>query len=102
MQYVEGHIGSCCEDHASHEMDPGHIALGMLDDERGASYLREQELRVNYYGVVAQSSAEQSLEGCYLMKTVQQIGAGCHCMHYSFMRVCSGPSLRDQAVDHWL
>lgn len=104
--YVEGHVGSCCDGHDGHAddlKDAAHIALGMPDDERGASYSRAQGLSVNYYGVVAQSRTQQRLEGCYLIKTVRQMGAGgCHCMHYSFMHVCNGPTLQVQSVQHWL
>jgi hypothetical protein len=57
--------------------------------------------------VVQCRDSADALQGCYLLKTVQQGSAAagaspCHCTHYSLNKVCKGPSLEAQFQAAWL
>lgn len=54
----------------------------------------------SYWGVVMQSPGEGP-NGCYLLKTTQNIGGDCTCTHYSMTKVCGGMTLEQQFVDSW-
>lgn len=101
---IAGRVGDCCDeedDHAS-EMHAKRV-LESPDMHIDAEYLDMHGLHVQYYGLVSQSGGQEQSDGCYLIKTVRQLeSTGCHCMHYSLMRVCQGVSLQRQALEYWL
>eukprot|EP00192_Tetraselmis_astigmatica_P020629 CAMPEP_0117677096 /NCGR_PEP_ID=MMETSP0804-20121206/16559_1 /TAXON_ID=1074897 /ORGANISM="Tetraselmis astigmatica, Strain CCMP880" /LENGTH=281 /DNA_ID=CAMNT_0005486349 /DNA_START=240 /DNA_END=1082 /DNA_ORIENTATION=- len=53
-----------------------------------------------YWGMVIQSP-DGGPSGCFLLKTTQNVGAGCSCTHFSLTRICQGVPLAQQFVDAW-
>jgi hypothetical protein len=109
---LHGTAGDCCDDAASdhshdeHHEQAYHRAQRLAENpdmSLDKAYSRDYGLSVKYYGLIAQSRNKQLSDGCYLLKTVQQVdGAACHCMHYSLMRVCQGEALADQVRHFWM
>eukprot|EP00775_Hariotina_reticulata_P008494 gene8494-biopygen10350 len=97
-EMLQGKFGDCCsgEEHTAashhHQPQPSPACASQL----------------SYYGLVVQCrDPAESLQGCYLLKTMQVKqhsggGSGCHCTHYSLNRVCQGPSLQQQFQAAWL
>jgi len=105
---LEGRVGDeCCDEGAgSHPAEEAGAqrVLHTPDHLLNSDELLRRGYIVRYYGLVAQSVDAGSSDGCYLVKTVQQLSArgGCNCTHYSLMRACAGVSLHQQAMDFWL
>lgn len=109
---LAGQVGDCCDDeafgagHGAGHFDierlsaPKPTEPGVHSDHSGTS----DEQSVRYFGMVVQSRVQSSVEGCYLLKTVQNRAkaGGCHCTHYSLTRVCRGESLHQQLQNSWL
>lgn len=56
-----------------------------------------------FWGLVIQSTKWASLQGCYLLKTMQvRDDAGLMCTHFSVTQVCSGVPLLHQFMSSWL
>jgi hypothetical protein len=111
-EMMSGRFGDCChgEGHGQqqhqHQHDTRHHSQSSSSSSSNSNC--SSESKVAYYGLVVQCRESQdSLQGCYLLKTMQLSqhhggGAGCHCTHYSLNRVCQGPSLQQQFQESWL
>lgn len=117
-ELLAGRFGDCCsEDEDGHHHEHEHHqqwqqpATGSSSTHQhrhlgNSSTCAESEL--SYYGLVVQCrDPEDSLQGCYLLKTMQSkqhhgSSSGCCCTHYSLNRVCKGPSLQQQFQEAWL
>ncbi|KAF6265143.1 hypothetical protein COO60DRAFT_1117534 [Scenedesmus sp. NREL 46B-D3] len=104
-ELMSGHFGDCCngEGHTQHQQQHQHDSRPRRHSSSSSS-----ESKLAYYGLVVQcKDVLDTLQGCYLLKTMQLSqhhggGAGCHCTHYSLNRVCQGPSLQQQFQAAWL
>uniref|UniRef100_A0A383VLE5 Uncharacterized protein n=1 Tax=Tetradesmus obliquus TaxID=3088 RepID=A0A383VLE5_TETOB len=101
-EMMSGKFGDCCNgDGHAHQQHQHHSSPS-------SSSSCSSESKLAFYGLVVQTrDLQDSLQGCYLLKTMQLSqhhggGAGCHCTHYSLNRVCQGPSLQQQFQASWL
>jgi hypothetical protein len=113
-ELLHGTFGDCCggDDGSNHHHhDHHHGSHHGSHDRHGAAAAaaaaaqQPRDPVTAYWGLVVQCrQADDPLQGCYLLKTVHQAGAGAHCQctHYSLNRVCKGPSLAQQFQEAWL
>eukprot|EP00879_Flechtneria_rotunda_P000673 GHRR01000787.1.p1 GENE.GHRR01000787.1~~GHRR01000787.1.p1 ORF type:complete len:300 (+),score=57.89 GHRR01000787.1:241-1140(+) len=108
---MDGKIGDCCDGQYTAAGHQNHT--GSPNGKHSSSSQQQQQQRARdshtaYYGLVVQcKEANDHLQGCYLLKTMQvkqhlSRSSVCHCTHYSVNRVCQGPSLQHQFKAAWL
>jgi hypothetical protein len=106
-EMMSGRFGDCCNGQG-HTQQQQHQHDSRHRSHSSSSSNCSSESKLAYYGLVVQcKDSQDSLQGCYLLKTMQLSqhhggGAGCHCTHYSLNRVCQGPSLQQQYQASWL
>jgi hypothetical protein len=107
-EMMSGRFGDCCNGEGRTQHQQPHQHQHDSRHSSSSSSNCSSESKLAYYGLVVQCrDLQDSLQGCYLLKTMQLSqrhggGAGCHCTHYSLNRVCQGPSLQQQFQDSWL
>jgi hypothetical protein len=106
-EMMSGRFGDCCNGEGHGQQQHQHQHDNRHRSQSSSSNC-SSESKLAYYGLVVQCrDLQDTLQGCYLLKTTQLSqhhggGAGCHCTHYSLNRVCQGPSLQQQFQASWL
>ena len=84
---IAGKIGDCCDE----------------EERRLSNAVEDTSVESGFWGLVVRSSVFPEMQGCYLMRTKKSGShTGCHCVHYSVTRICTGIPLADQFDASWL
>lgn len=107
---VAGVTGDACCDDSLEFLEADDELLRAIEQDASSGGSAGPSEATKYYGIVLKPSGSArpdataaTVAGCYLLKTVAAMSAGCTCTHFSCTPVAlGGASLYGQFLSHWL